>query len=86
MKTPEPSEFMKQVERAVEIGAENVQIHHCSLLPQTTQELQLMVESCVYADLKLSSQVLLLFFIFYLYFLPKPMQAIASVSEINDVL
>ncbi|XP_025107923.1 monoacylglycerol lipase ABHD6-like [Pomacea canaliculata] len=58
MKTPEPSEFMKQVERAVEIGAENVQIHHCSLLPQTTQELQLMVESCVYADLKLSSQIL----------------------------
>lgn len=59
MKCPEHSEFQKQIQKAIEIGAENVQIEHCSLLPRTTHELKLMFDSCIFSEMNISQQVII---------------------------
>lgn len=60
MKCPVQSEFLRQLDIAIEMGPENVKIEHVSLLPQTTQELRTLFDICVFAEVKLSQQVLII--------------------------
>ena len=57
VRCPEDSEFSHQVEEAIGLGAENIELEHCRLLPQTARELQLMLDSCMYAKTKFNTQV-----------------------------
>ncbi|KAK7101528.1 monoacylglycerol lipase ABHD6-like [Littorina saxatilis] len=58
MRCPEDSDFSLQVEKAIEIGADNIEIEHCSLLPQSPHEMQLMLDSCLYAKSNVNKQIL----------------------------
>lgn len=58
MRCPEESDFSRQIEAAVAMGSENVEMEHCRLLPQTPRELQLMIDSCIYAKTKVNKQIL----------------------------
>ena len=57
VRCPEDSDFSRQVDEAIRIGAENIELEHCRLLPQTPRELQLMLDSCMYAKTKFNAQV-----------------------------
>lgn len=58
MKCPVDSDFSQQVEQAIELGADQIQMEHCRLLPATPHELQLMVDSCVYSKFSVNKQIL----------------------------
>ncbi|KAL8566158.1 hypothetical protein ACOMHN_041313 [Nucella lapillus] len=58
MQCPEDSAFTQQVQRALDMGREEIELEHCSLLPQTPRELELMLDSCVYAKMNMNQQVL----------------------------
>jgi hypothetical protein len=57
VRCPEDSEFSRQVEDAIVMGADNIEMEHCRLLPQNAKELQLMMDSCVYAKKRFNKQV-----------------------------
>ena len=57
VRCPEDSDFSRQMEEAMSLGAENIELEHCRLLPQTARELQLMLDSCMYARPKFNTQV-----------------------------
>ena len=46
MKTPETTEFLKEVEAG-----------HCRLIPNTADEMKYMMDSCMYNKLNISKQV-----------------------------
>ncbi|XP_076447486.1 monoacylglycerol lipase ABHD6-like isoform X2 [Babylonia areolata] len=58
MRCPEESEFSLQVQKAVEMGRDEIELEHCSLLPQTPHDLQLMMDSCVYTKVNINKQIL----------------------------
>ncbi|XP_046575272.1 monoacylglycerol lipase ABHD6-like [Haliotis rubra] len=58
MKTPVDSEFSKQMLAAIDMGPDNLDISHCSLIPQTPEQTQKMLDSCLYHKQPINYQIL----------------------------
>ena len=57
VRCPEDSDFSRQMDEAIRLGAENIELEHCRMLPETPRELQLMFDTCMYARSKFNAQV-----------------------------
>ncbi|XP_071082954.1 monoacylglycerol lipase ABHD6-like [Haliotis cracherodii] len=58
MKTPIESEFSLSVKAAIDLGPDNIDVSHCLLLPETPEQTQKLLDTCLYHKQPINRQIL----------------------------